>query len=215
MNRLIIVCEGETEQEFCKDVLASYFREKNIYIEYPTIKHSNGGIVPWATLKRQLINHLHEREVSVSMLIDYYRIRDSYLFPGWEEAKQIENVYDKMKCLFCRMKNDMPEELRDRFIPYIQLHEFEGLLFSDISVFKNNFTSDELQFSELEEAVKSADTPEEINNGPATAPSVRLMKAIAGYNKVVYGACLASEIGLTSIRSKCKLFDEWITLCLL
>ena len=142
MNRLIIVCEGETEQEFCKDVLASYFREKNIYIEYPTIKHSNGGIVPWATLKRQLI-------------------------------------------------------------------------FSDISVFKNNFTSDELQFSELEEAVKSADTPEEINNGPATAPSVRLMKAIAGYNKVVYGACLASEIGLTSIRSKCKLFDEWITLCLL
>ena len=71
MNRLIIVCEGETEQEFCKDVLASYFREKNIYIEYPTIKHSNGGIVPWATLKRQLINHLHEGEVSVSMLIDY------------------------------------------------------------------------------------------------------------------------------------------------
>ena len=36
MNRLIIVCEGETEQEFCKDVLASYFREKNIYIEYLT-----------------------------------------------------------------------------------------------------------------------------------------------------------------------------------
>jgi len=104
MNRLIIVCEGETEQEFCKDVLASYFRERNIYIEYPTIKHSNGGIVPWATLKRQLINHLHEGEVSVSMFIDYYRIRDSYLFPGWEEAKQIENVYDKMKCLFCRMK---------------------------------------------------------------------------------------------------------------
>ena len=36
MNRLIIVCEGETEQEFGKDVLASYFREKNIYIEYLT-----------------------------------------------------------------------------------------------------------------------------------------------------------------------------------
>lgn len=31
MNRLIIVCEGETEQEFCKDVLASYF-EKRISI---------------------------------------------------------------------------------------------------------------------------------------------------------------------------------------
>ena len=54
--------------------------------------------------------------------------------------------------------------------------------------------SNELQFGELEEAVKSADTYEEINNGPATAPSVRLMKAIAGYNKVLYGACLVLEI---------------------
>lgn len=215
MNRLIIVCEGGDGARILQGCAGILFSRKEYLFRISTIKHSNGGIVPWAVLKRQLINHLHEGEVSVSMFIDYYRIKDSYSFPGWEEAKQIENVYDKMKCLFCRMKNDMPEELRDRFIPYIQLHEFEGLLFSDISVFKNNFTSDELQFSELEEAVKSADTPEEINNGPATAPSVRLMKAIAGYNKVVYGACLASEIGLTSIRSKCKLFDEWITLCLL
>lgn len=212
MSRLIIVCEGETEQEFCKDVLASYFREKDIYLEYPTIKHSNGGIVSWAILKKQLINHLYEGDAIVSMLVDYYRIKDSYLFPGWEEAKHVENVYDKMRLLFCRMKDDMPAELRGRFMPYIQLHEFEGLLFSDISVFKNNFTSDELQFQLLEEAVVSADTPEEINNGPATAPSVRLMKAVAGYDKVVYGACLALEIGLTAIRSKCRLFDEWIKL---
>lgn len=31
MNRLIIVCEGETEQEFCKDVLASYFEKEYLY----------------------------------------------------------------------------------------------------------------------------------------------------------------------------------------
>lgn len=212
MSRLIIVCEGETEQEFCKDVLAAYFREKGIYLEYPTIKHSNGVIVSWCTLKKQLVNHLYEGDALVTMFVDYYRIRDSYSFPGWEQAKHVDNVYDKMRYLFCRMKNDMPEELRDRFIPYIQLHEFEGLLFSDISVFKSNFTSEELQFHLLEEAVESADTPEEINNGPATAPSVRLMKAVAGYDKVVYGACLASEIGLAIIRSKCKLFDEWVKL---
>ena len=114
------------------------------------------------------------------------------------------------------MKNDMPEELEIRFIPYIQLHEFEGLLFSDISVFKNNFTSDELQFSELEEAVKSADTPEEINNGPATAPSVRLMKAIAGYNKVVYCGvnCFGDWLKLILLRSKCKcLMNRNLLLC--
>lgn len=210
MKRLIITCEGETEQEFCKDVLAPYFLSKEIYIEYPTIKHSNGGIVAWATLKKQLVNHLHEGDAVVTMLIDYYRIKDSYLFPGWEEVKQIENVFDRMRLLFIRMKEDMPAEFRERFIPYVQLHEFEGLLFSDISVFSHNFTSEELQMDLLDIAVKSANTPEEINNGPDTAPSVRLLKAIAGYNKVVYGACLASEIGLSVICSKCKLFNEWI-----
>ena len=54
MKRLIIVCEGPTEQEFCKDVLCPYFQSKGIILEYPTIKHSNGGIVSWATLKKQL-----------------------------------------------------------------------------------------------------------------------------------------------------------------
>lgn len=210
MKRLIITCEGETEQEFCKDVLAPYFLPKEIYIEYPTIKHSHGGIVAWATLKKQLVNHLYEGDVAVTMLVDYYRIKESYLFPGWEEAKQIENVFDRMRLLFTRMKEDMPAEFRERFIPYVQLHEFEGLLFSDISVFSHNFTSEELQMDLLDIAVRSANTPEEINNGPDTAPSVRLMKAISGYNKVVYGACLASEIGLSVICNKCKLFNEWI-----
>lgn len=171
-----------------------------------------GGVVSWSILKRQLINHLHEAGAIVSMLIDYYRIKVSYSFPGWEEAVLIENVYDRMNYLFLQMKNDMPEDVRERFAPCIQLHEFEGLLFSEISVFKNNFTPQELQMHLLEEAVASATTPEEINNGPSTAPSVRLMKAIAGYDKVVYGACLASEIGLPIIRSKCRLFNAWIQL---
>ena len=74
MKRLIIVCEGPTEQEFCKDVLAGYFFNKGIYIEYPTIKHSNGGIVAWETIKKQIVRHLHEDNVVVSLFVDFYRI---------------------------------------------------------------------------------------------------------------------------------------------
>ena len=210
MKRMIIICEGPTEQEFCKDVLTNYFITKNISIECPTIKHSNGGIVSWNTLKKQIIMHLNERDCFVTLLIDYYRIKDSYNFPGWIASKNITNIYDRMHFLFDKMSLDLDEELRPRFIPYIQLHEFEALLFSDISVFNRNFTSDELDFHSLEQAIKNVETPEEINNGPATAPSERLKKAIKGYDKVVYGACLASEIGLDIIRKKCKLFNEWI-----
>ena len=184
MKRLIIICEGPT--------------------------HSNGGIVAWDTLRKQIVRHLNEGNSIVSLFVDYYRIRDSYHFPGWMESKSINNIYDRMHFLFEQMSLDIEENLRSRFIPYIQLHEFEGLLFSNIAVFQNNFTKQELDFQQLEDAINSVKTPEEINNGPATAPSERLKKAIKGYDKVVYGACLASDIGLNTIREKCILFNEWV-----
>lgn len=210
MKRLIIICEGPTEQAFCNDILRDHFLPKGILLDAPTIKHSNGGIVAWETLKKQIITHLNEGNCIVSLFVDYYRIRDSYNFPGWMNSKSITDIYDRMRYLFEQMSLNIDINLRSRFIPYIQLHEFEGLLFSDISVFPNNFTKDELDFSLLETAVKSAHTPEEINNGPNTAPSERLKRAIKGYDKIVYGSCLASDIGLKTIREKCILFNEWI-----
>jgi len=210
MKRLIIVCEGQTEQSFCQNVLSPYFLSKGIVVEAPTIKHSHGGIVPWETLKHQLVEHLHEGDAVVTMLIDFYRIKDSYQFPGWEEAKTIKDSQDKMNGLFQDMLNDMPEELMNRFVPYIQLHEFEGLLFSDICAFRNNFMPAECDFDAIQSAIDEFENPEDINNKPETAPSSRLMSAVAGYDKVLYGTILAEETGLGTIRSKCPLFNSWI-----
>lgn len=210
MRRLIVVCEGQTEQGFCINVLAPYMMTKGFAVEAPVIKHSHGGIVPWDTLKRQLIEHLHEGKAIVTMLIDFYQIKDSYRFPGWMEAKSISELKEKMYYLFHKMESDIPDEFRDRFIPYIQLHEFEGLLFSDISAYRNNFSASECDFSALQGAMANHGSPEEINNSPETAPSSRLQRAIIGYNKVVHGSILAEEMGLQTIREKCPLFNSWI-----
>ena len=43
------------------------------------------------------------------------------------------------------MLEEIDESIRYRFIPYIQLHEFEALLFSDISVIEDNFEFDEFK----------------------------------------------------------------------
>lgn len=82
MRRLVVICEGPTEQEFCNDLLRGYFRQKDVWLDAPTIKHSHVGIVAWDTLKRQIVGHLHEGDCVVSMLVDYYRIKDSYGSPG-------------------------------------------------------------------------------------------------------------------------------------
>ena len=153
MKRLIIVCEGPTEQEFCDSVLAPEFIKYNIVIEYPAIKRSQGGIVHWDALKRQLINHLHEKDVFVSMLIDYYGIKPQFNFPGWHDSISMNNKEERLHYVLTKIKEEIPENLRHRFIPYIQLHEFEGLLFSDLKVFQENFTDDEVDISALQKAV--------------------------------------------------------------
>lgn len=93
------------------------------------------------------------------------------------------------------------------------MHEFEGLLLNNIAVFKNNFTLAEFtDFKELESLINNNPNPELINDGNTTAPSKRLKRLIIGYNKIVYGACLATSIGLTNIRNKSPRFNNWITL---
>lgn len=210
MKRLIIVCEGPTEQEFCTEVLGVEFAKHDIYVEAPVIKHSHGGIVPWATIKKQILNHLQESDVYVSMLVDYYGIKDQFGFPGWEESKEIVDKTERIHFLADKMAEDIPEQYRYRFIPYIQLHEFEGLLFSDVNAFLNSFDTSEINYEALLEAAKDFENPEMINNSPATAPSKRLIEAIPDYNKVIFGNCVAMDIGLKKIREKCPLFNEWV-----
>lgn len=209
MKRLIIICEGPTENEFCLHVLAPALLKKGIFVDAPLIKKSNGGIVPWGSIKRQIENHLHEKDAYVSMLIDYYGIKDSYNFPGWMESKTIENLEERMSFLWDKMYTDVSPDLANRFIPYIQLHEFESLLFSDIEVFENNFDRKELNIGLLQAAVQKFSNPEEINSRPTLAPSKRLMAAVEGYEKIIYGSCLAEEIGLEKIISMCPLFRGW------
>lgn len=211
MRRLIVICEGPTEQEFCNVVLAPHLEKFDIEVVAPVVKKSNGGIVPWTSLRPQIMNHLRENGAIVTMLVDYYGIKEHYNFPGWVESLGIVNKQERIHFLIERMKEDIPEDMRYRFIPYIQLHEFEGLLFSDIMAFKESFDESEANLYEIESVMTQFDTPEDINNSPATAPSKRLIVAIPGYNKIVYGSILAELIGIEKIRSKCPLFDEWIS----
>ena len=71
MKRIIIICEGLTEKEFCEKVLAPYLWQHEIDIQTPLIKISGGGIVKWDYLRRQVEMHLKESSsVFVSTLID-------------------------------------------------------------------------------------------------------------------------------------------------
>ncbi len=212
MKRLIIICEGQTEQEFCKDVLAPYFILKNIQIQAPLIKKSKGGIVKWTVLKKEIENYLKQNNnVFVTLLIDYYGINEKHKFPYWDEANKIPDKQLRLKRIKEEMQKDINNSFNKRFIPYIQIHEFEGLLFCNKEIFDKNFEKNEFSdYKYLTETIKTFPNPEDINNGNDTAPSKRLDRIIKGYDKIIYGSMIAQEIGLKAIREKAPGFNNWI-----
>lgn len=210
---LIIIAEGQTEQKFINMVLAPYLSERNIYVRAPLIGKPGhkGGDVRFPRFKNDMEEHLKQRpDTFVSIFIDYYGLGE---WPGLEKAKEMTRPLDKatainkatvseVKGLFGKYR---PEE---RFIPYIAMHEFEALLFSDLTVLSDNIDVDK---SIVEKILNDCGEPENINNSPQTAPSKRLEKLYDNYKKTVTGIAIAEEIGIDRMREQCPIFNEWLT----
>lgn len=213
MKRIIMICEGQTEQAFAKTNLVLPLINIGIHLQTPLIKASRGGIVRWSKIKNQIETHLKsDREAYVTTFIDYYGMYSKYEFPGWEDAHKIIDRNNRMDSLENSMLADISADYRNRFIPYLQLHEFEGLLFNDINIIYSQIPNNDIVGkAELEETFANYENPEMINNNRDTSPSHRLQRIIRGYNKVVYGDILSEAIGLARIRSKSPRFNQWIS----
>jgi hypothetical protein len=97
----------------------------------------------------------------------------------------------------------------DRFVPYVVMHEFEGLLFSDCQAFARGIGQDDL--APAFQAIRGQfESPEEINDSPYTAPSKRVEALVPGYEKPLLGVLAALEIGLDRIREACPQFHAWV-----
>ena len=96
-----------------------------------------------------------------------------------------------------------------RFVPYIQLHEYEGLLFSDSRAFASGIAHPHLerQFRVVRNAFP---TPEDINDNPDTAPSKQILRIYPQYRKVLDGTLAAQAIGLDRMRQECPHFRDWV-----
>lgn len=210
MIRIIVVCEGQTEREFCRDVLGPWLFQRGIVVQYPLIKHTGGGIAKWSRLKQQIENHLKSDTTAfVTTFIDFYGITEKHKFPNFSELAG-ENTPTRVDRIQEAMKMELDDAIQFRFLPYIQLYEFEALLFANVDVIFDNLSDEMTDGEELNRIVADFPNPEEINNSYETAPSKRLSRIINGYNKVVYGAMLAEEIGTEVIMERCHRFRSWV-----
>lgn len=96
-----------------------------------------------------------------------------------------------------------------RFVPFVVMHEFEALLFSDCAAFASGIDRPELSV-DFQSIRNSFATPEHINDSPVTAPSKRVEALIPGYEKPLLGVLAALEIGLDTMRQECPHFSDWL-----
>jgi Domain of unknown function (DUF4276) len=213
MKRLIIIVEGQTEKEFVEKSLRNFFASHQIYdvraIMIQTSKGNKGGFINYEHLKNDLNNILKsENDLIVSMFVDYFRLPTS--FPKYQDSLLKGTVDSKIDILL----DGIYEDINDvRFIPYIQKHEFESLLFSSDKGFSEWFDDSKI-IENLTMIVNQYENPEEINTGVETAPSKRIIKILEEkkqrYDKIAEGNLIAEEIGLDKILEKCPRFRDWI-----
>jgi hypothetical protein len=142
-------------------------------------------------------------------MIDLYGIHGD--FPQLSQAESLRrSVRERVAFLEECFANDIGDH---RFIPYIQLHEFEALLFVDPTAFRSYYQNCEQQITRLQAIADGYQSPEEINDGPSTAPSKRVIEHFPDYAgaKPTAGPQIVEHIGLQAIRHKCPHFDEWLT----
>lgn len=214
MKRLIIVVEGDTEKEFVDKVLSPYLYAKGLLrVDCFKIKHTRGGLTKYQHLKTDLINCVYENNVLITTLIDFYALPKD--FPKYEDAKKIVNKADRLAFLENAIVEELEAEKGKHFsnlLPYIQLHEFEALVFSSIDAIKALYSSEDAKINELEQIIAAYPNPEDINDSPQTAPSKRLKnnQLIRGYNKVNDGIMIIEEAGIDTVLQKCPRFKGWV-----
>ncbi|MGH2327478.1 DUF4276 family protein [Campylobacter taeniopygiae] len=211
--RCYVICEGQSEEKFINETLSPYFYNVDIYLTpltIPTSKGCKGGALSYDRVVDFIVKKLkQDQQAFMTTMFDYYGLDDKFL----KENEADTDIYEYIE----KIQKDFDEAIKqkcnaNKFFSYIQPHEFESLLFSDITkIIKADAEWDERLICKLECIIEKYNNPELINNSKETSPSHRLKKIFSSpsYKKVLHGSKIAKEIGIDNIRSKCQHFNKW------
>ena len=213
---VIVIAEGQTEEQFIKRVVAPALRGLAVYVKPELLKTSSDARGGAVTIERFMFNArnlLRNRPRAVlSCFLDLYKLDTD--FPDYAEARTIPDLTAPVSMLNQALHAEIVKrfEVRpDRFIVHIQPHEFEGLLFSDTAALVTVEPGWERAAGRLASIRSEAPTPEHINDGYDTKPSRRLETLLSPrYKKIRHGILAAEKIGLNVIKGECPHFKAWI-----
>ncbi len=211
---IVALVEGPTERIFLADLVAPYLTGRGIYLTPFVISKpgQRGGDVKFARVRNDIEMHLKQRrDTYLTLFLDYYGIRGDW--PGLAEAKQQNTPGNKAARINLATYDEVERLFGEygvywRFIPYIAMHEFEALLFSEPQTLAEQLGVSQ---TEIEAILTECGEPEAIDDSYLTAPSKRLETLSGRFKKTSTGIAIAKAIGLTAMRQQCPLFNGWLT----
>lgn len=212
MRGIYFVVEGHTEEAFVRELLRPYlFQVAGIHtitpIKISTSRGFKGGFVNYQHLRNDIIKLLNQQQdILVTTFVDFFRMPTS--MPNYKNCLKKKDVNAQIFCLEQHLIKDINNQ---RFIPYIQKHEFESLLFSALEGYE--FYEENI-INSIQKIILQYPNPEDINNHPTTAPSKRLQLIFEQhqekYSKTIDGIDIAELIGLEIMLQRCPHFRNWI-----
>ncbi len=212
MSRVRILVEGQTEETFVNDVLSPHLNEMGIY-PYALLFRRRGGSFRYAKCQKVILDALkQDQSAHITTMVDFYGMPGDW--PGRNESQSCRDYQDKAQRVEQALRDDVIAQMGERwnparFIPYVQMHEFEALLFSSPVKLAESL-GDERLSSTFQKILNKFPNPEEINDNYETCPSRRIEGLFQSFKKTIDGVTAASRIGLETMRQECPHFNEWV-----
>jgi hypothetical protein len=181
------------------------------------LRRNRGGIRSWIVTRNEIVSHLkQDGGCIVTTMVDFYGLPadGDHAWPGRSNTAHLPSL-DRVQRVEEALRLDVTSQMgpsfnQNRFQPFVLMHEFEGLLFSDCVAFARGIGEPALAgpFAAIRAGFQ---TPEDINDSPQTAPSKRVEQLMPEYEKPLFGVLAILEIGLTKVRSECPHFSDWLS----
>jgi len=214
--RLYVLVEGQTEQEFVDKVLGPHLHAHSVWVhslivetsrDAQGVKRRGGGRwKQWGRDLRRVAMQQNGPDVRLSTMFDLYGLPDDY--PGLAEHSSVMDTVRRAELLEACMAAEVDDH---RLVPYLQRHEFEALVLASLDPLERILAEEDRIGLKSLATVVAASSPENVNDGPTTAPSKRLKQAIPSYRKTLHGPLAVEATGLETLRKACPRFGAWVS----
>ena len=219
MTRLYLTVEGQTEEAFAMSVLRPHLATFNVFLHAPRFAGPHGrrrGRIPRGGLLQKFqytmadierwLKEDRSSDARFSMMVDLYHLPHD--FPGYDEGMSKPSGWQQAAAL----EQSLAAALRDaRFIPYLQVHEFEALVLSDPRQIASLYEVRATELEALCEECRTYKSPEEIDHGQHSHPKYRIQQRVPAYDENVAGPLICESIGIPVLRRNCPHFAEWLS----